>query len=214
LISSNNTKITSSYFDSTRLDVMNLLPEWSDIILEVGCGSGNTLEYLKRIGKCNKTIGIEINQDAAHLAVTKADEVYIGNIETMIVPLEKNSCDAIICLDVLEHLYNPEKVLSHLTSLLKPGGACIISLPNICNYRIIISMLLGKWNYTDEGLLDKTHIKFFSVKSSKELMNNPPLRVVEVKYNYNSIFRFIDRLTLGALSHILVYQTIIKSIKS
>ncbi|PYT05283.1 MAG: glycosyltransferase/methyltransferase, partial [Acidobacteria bacterium] len=86
--------------------------------------------------------------------------------------------DAIIFGDVLEHLHNPGVVLEKLSRLLKPGGKILLSLPNIANIWIRISLLMGRFNYSRLGILDETHLRFFTLKTAKQLATDSGLDVI------------------------------------
>jgi 2-polyprenyl-3-methyl-5-hydroxy-6-metoxy-1,4-benzoquinol methylase len=96
----------------------------------------------------------------------------------MELPIEPDSLDLILCLDVLEHLIDPWTVVQRLRKLLKPGGAIIASIPNIGNRKVIFPLLfMGKWNYMDEGFLDKTHLRFFVRATAIQLIESSGLKV-------------------------------------
>lgn len=159
------------YFENIRHEIFPLLPAHLGRVFEIGCGTGETLSHLKLIGRCDWVGGLEIFPAAAQLARRKLDLVLEGNIEKIDLPFEDNSFDAILCLDVLEHLLEPWNVIQRMHKLLKPGGILICSIPNIRHYSISMPLLfLGRWSYCDHGILDKTHLRFFTRKSAIELV--------------------------------------------
>lgn len=171
----------SEYFGQVRTEILPLLPDRAGRVLEIGCGSGETLAYLKKIGICDWIGGIEISPDAAEKANEKLDFLLQGNIETMDPPLEAESIDVILCLDVLEHLIDPWAVIGKLHGLLRPGGVIIASIPNIRNLRVLIPLVVfGRFDYQDEGILDRTHLRFFTRSSAIELMECSGLRVEKI----------------------------------
>jgi 2-polyprenyl-3-methyl-5-hydroxy-6-metoxy-1,4-benzoquinol methylase len=166
------------YFRQVRTEILSLLPSSLDRVLEVGCGGGYTLEHLRATGRCRWTCGVELFPEAARLAEQRVDQVYEGNIEQMNLALAPASIDAILCLDVLEHLIDPWAVIRKLHALLKPGGVIIASIPNVRHFRVVLPLLFrGRWDYTSSGLLDKTHLRFFTKGSAIALLESSGLRV-------------------------------------
>lgn len=169
-----------AYFGAARSEVLPLVPLGLERVLEIGCGAGGTLELLRGAGRCRTTYGVELVPSIAAEARTRVDQVYVGNIEELDLPLEPGSMDAILCLDVFEHMVDPWSAMVKLTTLLAPGGLLIASIPNVQNYRVIWPLLKGRWDYASEGLLDRTHLRFFTRSSAVELMQCSGLRVDRV----------------------------------
>jgi len=103
--------------------------------------------------------------------------MFVGNVETMDISGLRRY-DAVIFGDVLEHMRNPQAVLQKLSALLKPGGKILISLPNVANIWVRINLLLGRFNYSRVGILDETHLRFFTLKTAKQLAVDSGLDVV------------------------------------
>jgi len=170
----------TAYFGAARSEILPLLPSRSERILEIGCGAGGTLELLRSTGRCHTTYGVELVPKVAEEARTRVDHVFIGSIENLALPLEPGSVNAILCLDVLEHLVDPWSTIAKLTEFLAPDGVFIASIPNVQNYRVLLPLLRGRWEYTAEGLLDRTHLRFFTRASAIELMECSGLAVDRV----------------------------------
>jgi SAM-dependent methyltransferase len=154
------------YQDRPRMDLMELLDFPFQTVLEVGCGSGSTARAIKERVSPITYLGIEVDQHAADEARGVMDRVLTGDIEKIDLDhydIRKNSIDLVIFADVLEHLYDPWKILRMLHSYLRPGGRIIASIPNIQNIRVIQNLVNGYWTYTNMGLLDATHIRFFTL---------------------------------------------------
>lgn len=114
------------------------------------------------------------------------------NNESFDPKLIKKKYDIIIFADVLEHLINPELILTYFKKYLKPDGQIIISLPNIAFLLYRVQLLFGQWNYRMFGTLDKTHLRFFTIKSGVDMVKNSGLKIVKVKpYNQFGILRHI-----------------------
>jgi 2-polyprenyl-3-methyl-5-hydroxy-6-metoxy-1,4-benzoquinol methylase len=205
------------YFQNARREILPLVGRRVERVLEVGCGDGNTLALLKEQGLCDWAAGIEVFPAAAAAARHRLDAVFEGSVEHMTIPLPPESLDLVLCLDVLEHLVDPWAVARRLAALLKPGGAVIASIPNVRNFQIVLPLLLrGRWDYTDSGLLDRTHLRFFTLASARKLFDDVGLRVREV--GATGIVRFrkrwaVDVLTLSALRSFLVTQYLIRAEK-
>jgi 2-polyprenyl-3-methyl-5-hydroxy-6-metoxy-1,4-benzoquinol methylase len=200
-----------TYFGKVRKEILPLLPDSYNKILDVGCGSGATLAYLKTNGYCKWTCGVELFPEAVEVAQRNLDCVYEGNIELIKLPLEESSFDVILCLDVLEHLVNPELVVSYLHTLLAPGGIMIASIPNVRHYSVVFPLVfMGQWNYQDSGILDKTHLKFFVKKTAIALMESSGLVMEKVI----SLSGYKDRLaiilSLFLLKPFFVLQYLVK----
>lgn len=130
-------------------------------VLEIGCDCGATLLEIKNRYPNAEVYGVELNQTAANIASHFAI-VQIDNIENCSLFFDNNNFDYIIFGDVLEHLSDPGKVLLYCQKLLKPDGCIIASIPNLQHISVIRPLLNGNFTYTETGLLDKTHIHFFT----------------------------------------------------
>jgi 2-polyprenyl-3-methyl-5-hydroxy-6-metoxy-1,4-benzoquinol methylase len=144
-------------------------------VLDVGCSTGYLAERLQQRG--STVIGIDMDERAAELARRFCEAVYVGDIETMELPFEPGSFDAIVCGDLIEHLRGPEGVLRRLRPLLRPGGRLVLSTPNIANWAMRVGLLLGRWRYTEWGILDRTHTHFFTRKTLRETLEAAGYRI-------------------------------------
>lgn len=200
-----------SYFGHQRSEIKELLPKFSDNVLEVGCGDGSTLKWLKDTGKCDKTYGIEIFESAALKASEVVNHVFHGNIETDEVEFLSNSFDLILLLDVLEHLIDPWEVLEKLVEQnLNVNGSIIVSLPNIRHYSALFPLFFkGEWTYQKSGILDKTHFRFFTRKSCLELFNQSGLKSVKcmlIPVDITIKQKVFNFLTLGIFRNFLAQR--------
>ncbi len=202
----------SDYFSSARIEILELLPKYSDRVLEVGCGSGKTLQMLKEKKYCMETVGIELFTTAAEQAKDRVDTVYCMDVENFAMPESIGKFNLILLLDVLEHLVDPWAFLSRLVKgHLANNGKVIVSLPNARHFSLLGPLLFGKFDYVERGILDKTHLRFFTKSSAENLLKSAGLHVEAIKptslsLNLNS--GKLNTLTLGVFSEFLASQYI------
>lgn len=168
------------YFSKARVEIEPLLLLGTGKpcrALEIGCAEGHTLEWLKQTGYCSWVAGVEPYAER-HPLNTSIDRYDRMNIESQLPDISLASLDMILCLDVLEHLNNPWETVRRLSGLLKPGGLWIISVPNVRHYQILVDLAFrGQFDYTDSGILDRTHLRFFTRSSIIELIESSGARV-------------------------------------
>ncbi|MDC8772992.1 class I SAM-dependent methyltransferase [Roseateles albus] len=166
------------YFNFVRRDIEALLPSRAERVLEIGCAAGATLNWLKESGRADHTTGIEPMAQAASVARARVDQVLEGPAEALLTQLPPESFDLVLCLDVLEHLVDPWVVMQQLRGLVRPGGTVIVSLPNVRNHRVVLPLLLaGRFEYQEAGIMDRTHLRFFSRQGALELLEHAGFRV-------------------------------------
>lgn len=162
-----------STITGNRRDLLERVPEGATV-LDVGCWSGSIGRYLQR--ERNAVVdGIEPESAMAARAAEAYRTVFPAGIERVLPCLQQKheGCyDAILLLDVLEHLTQPGTVLNNLRGLLRPGGVALISLPNVAHWRIRLALLRGRWRYRDNGILDRTHLRFFTAETAGELLED------------------------------------------
>jgi 2-polyprenyl-3-methyl-5-hydroxy-6-metoxy-1,4-benzoquinol methylase len=152
------------YYQFPRPEVLAIVPESASRILDVGCGAGALGASLKTRQACEVT-GVEFVAEAAELARGALDRVLQGDLFTLADQLVDGYYDAIILADVLEHLPDTDQALQLLSTKLAVNGALILSLPNTRHWSVLRSLLEGDWKYEDAGLLDRTHLRFFTHRS-------------------------------------------------
>jgi 2-polyprenyl-3-methyl-5-hydroxy-6-metoxy-1,4-benzoquinol methylase len=150
-----------SYFEFVRPEVLALVPASARRVLDIGCGAGRLGEAIKaRQGAV--VVGIEMNAAAARQAQCRLDQVFIGNAEELELRVADGAFECVICADVLEHLREPEKLLIQVRHWLRPDGTLVASIPNARHHTVVRSLLAGNWTYEPAGLLDQTHLRFFT----------------------------------------------------
>jgi len=149
-------------------------------ILDVGCSTGYLGQTLKLEAACIVD-GVELDPMAAEVAKPYYRNIYVGSIEdpAFILALSQ-TYDVIIFADVLEHLSRPEQILAACANLLRPDGFALISMPNIAFWDVRRQLFFrGEWQYTETGILDYTHLRFYTFYSVRDLIAKARYRIVE-----------------------------------
>lgn len=144
-------------------------------VLDVGCSSGYLARPLVAAG-CT-VVGLELDPGAAEGARDVCEEVLVGDVETMKLPFEPVSFDVVLCGDVIEHLRDPGAFLARARALLRPGGHLVLTTPNVANWSMRFALLMGRWRYTERGILDRTHTHLFTRKTLVETLERAGYRV-------------------------------------
>ena len=150
----------STYMRTEIIDMIDYKKK-NVTVLEVGCACGATLLKIKSLNHSADVYGIELNKNAAAIANTFA-KVTADNIESNCMSFKEGFFDYIIFADVLEHLNDPLLVLNNMKKYLKDGGKLLASIPNVMHFTVLRGLLGGTWTYQDAGILDRTHIRFFT----------------------------------------------------
>lgn len=154
-------------------------------VLELGCAMGSTLNRIKRLWPNAQVHGVEYVNEVARVGGHISDIIQ-GDVENMVIPYSEKQFDYIICADVLEHLRDPQGTLKRFIPCLKDDGHFIISLPNIRHFGVLMMLLLdGRFDYQDDGILDSTHLRFFTKDTAKEMIEEAGLFVEQLERNYN-----------------------------
>jgi 2-polyprenyl-3-methyl-5-hydroxy-6-metoxy-1,4-benzoquinol methylase len=149
--------------------MLRYLPKDAKKVLDVGCGNGCFAEVIKNQNSA-EVWGIELMEQEANLAKQVLDKVFIGPCENFIDSLPDNYFDVIYFNDVLEHLVDPYTVLKKMKSKLAADGVVISSIPNVRYHNSFIKVLVNKdWKYEPFGVMDFTHMRFFTEKSIKRM---------------------------------------------
>ena len=197
------------YFKSSRCEMLEFLPNKVEKVLDIGCGSGNFGAIVKKEFKA-EIWGIEVNSDAAELAKEHIDRVFVGDIYEVISQIPKSYFDCIVCNDILEHLVDPSKLLHVIKENLSKRGVVVCSIPNIRFIQPLYNLLLRKqWEYEEEGVLDKTHLRFFTEKSIKNMfhaLNYEILKMKGINRADGIAARILNILSFGFMSDTLYMQ--------
>jgi SAM-dependent methyltransferase len=150
------------YFGGCNERLLHAVPASAKRIVEIGCGDGNLGAALKKLDAERVVWGIECDRQAAINASKRLDHVFALDIQDEGPSLEPNSIDCVLFGDVLEHLVSPEDVLRRARPWLAPGGVVLASVPNIQHHSVIADLLRSDFQYAETGLLDATHLRFFT----------------------------------------------------
>jgi methionine biosynthesis protein MetW len=166
------------YYSNSRNEVVPFIPAEVKTVLDIGCGKGFFLKLVKDATGA-ETWGIEPVPEAAHEAMTRADKIITGSIEEHSDSIPDNYFDCIILNDILEHILYPEIILRNLKPKLSEKGIIIASIPNVRYIANLVELIFKKeWEYKEDGILDSTHIRFFTQKSMIRLFENAELKVI------------------------------------
>lgn len=172
---------SAAYFANARRDWVDPMPRDPNLkVFELGCGSGATGALALTQGKCGAWVGIERHGPAAAEAARVLTQVIEGDIGRLDLPFADGTFDLLVMGEVLEHLPDPEAVLTRLVKLLKPGGAALASTPNIGHWRVVAGLLAGRFEYEAEGVMDRTHLRWFTPRSLKGAFESAGLTDVRV----------------------------------
>ncbi|HVR38378.1 MAG TPA: class I SAM-dependent methyltransferase [Thermoanaerobaculia bacterium] len=155
-------------------------------VLDVGCGFATTTEYMQKLG--NHVTGVEESADACRVASTRIERVVHADLQDAQLA---EPFDVLIFADVLEHVARPLDVLQSWLQRLAPNGSVFVSLPNVGLWSVRFAHLAGQWNYGDTGVLDRTHLRFFTRKTARRLLAEAGLEIVATTHNPGLVRPFV-----------------------
>jgi 2-polyprenyl-3-methyl-5-hydroxy-6-metoxy-1,4-benzoquinol methylase len=189
------------YYEMSRPEMLKFIPESCKSVLEVGCSSGAFGALLKTSRPDCEVWGIEPNSNASQLASTRLDKAICGTFRAGIPELENRLFDCIVFNDVLEHVPDPEQILVDSKQYLTPDGLVIASVPNILHFYQIWKILIEQdWRYEDSGIMDHTHLRFFTKKSVVRLFEICGYKIVRIQGinpSYGLKYHLVNAVTLG-----------------
>lgn len=198
-----------AYFSAARADFVARLPrDPGAAVLEVGCGDGATGALALKHGRAGRYVGVELVGHVAETARQRLGEVVTGNIETIALPWPAASFDALILSEVLEHLIDPWATLEKLARVVRPGGLVMASSPNIAHWRVVKELIAGRFELTDRGVFDRTHMRWFTPATFADMFERAGFRVQSVGpvRPFSDKARAVSRLTRGRLDHLFMTQ--------
>lgn len=159
--------MANSYYQQERAEMAPFLPAACQKVLEIGCGEGSFRALLSQ--DCEYW-GVEPYKNAADIAGQKLSKVINGTYLDALELLPNSYFDLVICNDVIEHMADHDFFFSSIALKLSPGGFIVGSIPNVRWWPNLYNLIIKKdWEYTDDGLLDRTHLRFFTEKSLRRL---------------------------------------------
>jgi glycosyltransferase involved in cell wall biosynthesis len=180
-------------------------------VLDLGCGEGSFAAELAKNG--NRTVGVDavpVPLESSPLHEFVRLDLECG-LEPLLQSLGSRRFDYVLMLDILEHLRRPEQVLSQAAGALRDNGRIIVSLPNVANITVRLMLLFGRFNYTERGLLDRTHLRFYTHKTARRLLEQSGYEIVRKETTVMPIELLLglapESILMRALSGILASLT-------
>jgi SAM-dependent methyltransferase len=184
--------------DYVPAGLLELTPYPPSLVLDVGCFCGAVGAWLKQKYPQARVVGVEPLDEAARIAQSRLDAVLVGKFEDVALStagIGPGQVDVIVLADVLEHMYDPWHALCTLRPLLRPEGVVLASIPNLRNLGILEQLAQGDFNYTEAGLLDITHIRFFTRRGVERLFEETGYRIEFMTSNLEPRYRsMVDSL--------------------
>lgn len=205
-----------SYFAGARSDFIRRLPkDPTASVLEIGCGTGATGALALAQGRCGHYAGVELFEGAAEEARKVLTEVITGNIETLELNWQPSTFDALIFSEVLEHLVEPGRIVRELSRFVRPGGIVMASSPNISHWRVIRELAAGRFNLTDRGVFDRTHLRWFTPATFVQLFEDAGFRIewAGPVTPFSARTQLLSRLTKGRSDHLFMTQIAVYGVR-
>lgn len=185
-----------------------MIPSGSSV-LDIGCHTG-ILGAALIARKAATVVGLDTDADALDVARTRLSSAHLVDIEVPgwaqdLQRLGHTGFDVILFGDVLEHTKDPSSILRSARKLLKPGGRIVVSIPNVAHWRIRIGLLRGNFTYTDSGILDRTHLHFYTRATGRALIKDSGYAIVESAVAGYSLPHWLIRRLPGLLAIQLVF---------
>jgi 2-polyprenyl-3-methyl-5-hydroxy-6-metoxy-1,4-benzoquinol methylase len=185
--------MTWRYYGDPRPDIAHLIDPSGKSILDVGCGEGALGASLKEAGAAH-VAGIELDTGAANVAGERLDTFVHGDVGSVALPFEHEQFDYVIFADVLEHLSDPDRVLTRMLPLVRPGGRVVVSVPNMRFFTVLLRLIFDRWSYTDAGVRDRTHLRIFTRRTLERMLRGHGLALERLERNYRL---FEDQSEIG-----------------
>jgi methionine biosynthesis protein MetW len=174
-------------YETPRAEIAKRVPATARRVLDLGCATGGLAMLLKARGDV-EVVGVERDEGYAAAAEQHCDRVVHADLEAL-APDELGRFDCLVAADVLEHLVDPWSALGAYARLLDPGGIAVISLPNVAHWSTYAALLKGSWPRNPEGIHDATHLRWFTLRDGRELMEQAGLTVATIDRRPRLIWR-------------------------
>jgi 2-polyprenyl-3-methyl-5-hydroxy-6-metoxy-1,4-benzoquinol methylase len=181
-------------YSGAHLESLKLIGR-SKKVLDVGCSDGYLLQAIR--DKLKGIVdGIEINPETARRASKYARKVYVGSVEdSNVLNQLHETYDVLLFMDVLEHCKDPWSVLEKTKPVLADDGYVIASVPNVANWRVRLGILMGNFDYQQSGLLDKGHLRFFTIRSVKALFEQAGYEIVKFDFTLGGLPETLSKIS-------------------
>jgi len=187
------------YFQQERREIEAMVPAGASRILDVGCGEGMLGRILLQKGAA-EVVGIEADPAVARRAQENLSRVLQGDAESLVLPFEDGHFDCIVLADVLEHLRDPLSTMIRLHRYLSDSGTIVASIPNVRFFEVIRRLAEGRWEYEEFGILDKTHLRFFTKKEIEVLFHQAGLELTGISENLSPLYDTLPSAHSGDVS--------------
>jgi 2-polyprenyl-3-methyl-5-hydroxy-6-metoxy-1,4-benzoquinol methylase len=210
-------------YEAVNQFVLSLVPNTARRVLDLGCGSGALGREIKQKIKCEVT-GVTSSEEEAVSAKQWLDSVIVCDLNQF-EPRDLGSFDSIICSHILEHLFSPDELLTRLRNSLTPDGVLIVALPNALFWKHRLKFLRGHFRYTEGGIMDRTHYRFFDYSTSLELIRAAKFEIITrnveayfplpfLRHHLEALAGYLDRLASKLLPGLFGTQFIIVARKA
>jgi 2-polyprenyl-3-methyl-5-hydroxy-6-metoxy-1,4-benzoquinol methylase len=199
------------YYSLFRPKVLAMIPRDTQRMLDVGCGQGDLGAAAKQLLGVKEVVGIEMFEAAAEVARSKLDQVIVGDVEHVTLEFPPEYFDCIVCADILEHTRDPWQVLADLRGFLRRDGVLVASIPNLRHIVPILKIVFDRFEYQSEGVLDKTHLRFFTLSTMRKMIHEAGFEIFKISTNRSNSWKFklLNVFSLGILKEFAVYQYIL-----
>jgi SAM-dependent methyltransferase len=171
------------FYEAVNETLILRVPKTTRRILDIGCGTGSLGKKIKQEITC-EVIGVTYSNLEAKFASTHLDQVIIWDLNNFELH-DLGQFDCIICSHILEHLYHPQALLERLHNSLTPNGNLIVALPNVLHWKQRWEFIRGRFRYTEGGLMDKTHFRFFDWETAHQLLEQSGYKIVKAEADGN-----------------------------
>jgi len=205
-------KHNSAYYSQSRPEMLALVPVGAGRILDVGCGAGTFgVGLQERLPKA-RIFGVELFPEVAAKAPDCYEKVFVGDVDSVMKTLPDATYDLIVFNDLLEHLVDPRICLRECQRLLAPGGKILSSIPNMRFWPALSDLIFqADWKYRDAGVMDETHLRFFTQKSIRRMFDECGYDVelmqgINKTWIFSWRWRILNSFMLGGLQDCLYPQ--------
>jgi SAM-dependent methyltransferase len=214
------TSSSKVYSSGPNEPALELIPPHATRILDVGCGTGENAKLLKAQNPSRYICGLTISEREADVANTVMDDVIVADVEKWEPASSEPGYDAILFCHILEHLTYPQRLLERASRWLNPGGHIVIAIPNVVYIEQRLQFLLGRFRYTQAGILDNTHLRFFDHPSIDRLVGDAGFRVTvsiadpliplgQIRWSFPRLAESLDRAAARVVPDLVGWQFVI-----